>query len=598
MGRLSRALLLILCLLVPAGAPARAPADHNRPVQSADTAFAALSKRYVEGILRLDPSHATALGDHRFDSEVTDMSSAGRARAMAFYRQLLAQLGRIDRKRLSRENQVDAALLDNALRYGLWTNDTLQDWAWDAQIYTETAGTSLFSLAARDFAPWPERLRSATARMEKIPQLLAQARARLVPARVPAIYATTVQKQNAGITSIVDEMLLPHRNSLPAAEAARFDAAYAKLKASVTGHQKWLDTVLVPKAGGDFRLGPRLYDQKVRFALESPLTRREIKARATRAVAQTRAEMYRVAGQLLAGRPNAPALPEQPSADQQQKAIEAALELSYANVPPRDGVMAAAADALRKTTAFVAKANFVTMPTSPVKIVPTPEYMRGVAVAYCDSPGPLDKELATFFMVSPLPADWTDAQVASFLREYNSSMLHDLTAHEAMPGHYLQGFHANRSQSLLRAVLASGPFVEGWAVYGEGMMADLGYLNGDPLFRLSVLKMRLRAIVNSLLDIGIQTEGMTREQAMDLMTRTAFQQEREASGKWTRATLGSTQLLSYFAGYSEIMELREEAKRHQGASFSLKSFNDALLAHGSPPVKYVRALMFGEPILQ
>jgi uncharacterized protein (DUF885 family) len=434
--------------------------------------------------------------------------------------------------------------------------------------------------------------------MDKIPQLLAQARARLIPARVPSIYATTVQKQNDGITSIVDEMLLPHRDALSAADAAAFDAAYARLKAAVAAHQKWLDTALVPNARGTFRLGARLYDQKLHFALASPLTRQQIKARATRAVAETRSDMYRVARHLLEGRPNAPALPGQPTADQQQKAIEAALELSYANVPARDGLMAAAADALRKTTDFVAKADFVTMPASPVKIIPVPEYMRGVAVAYCDSPGPLDRELDTFYMVAPLPADWTDAQVASFLREYNASMLQDQTAHEAMPGHYLQGYHANRSQSVLRAVLASGPFVEGWAVYGEGMMADLGYLNGDPLFRLNVLKMRLRAIVNSLLDIGIQTEGMTREQAMELMTHTAFQQEREAAGKWTRASLGSTQLLSYFTGYSEIMELREEAKRRQGARFSLKAFNDALLAHGSPPVKYVRALMFGQPIPQ
>jgi uncharacterized protein (DUF885 family) len=587
MLRLTCAVLLALGLAVPVGAAAKAPAAHRSSVRDPDAAFAALAKRYIDGSLRLDPSHATALGDHRFDSEVTDMSAAGRARTMAFYRRQLAELGRIDRKRLKRESQVDAALLDNALRYALWTNDTLQDWAWDAQIYTETAGTSLYSLAARDFARWPDRLRSATARMEKIPQLLAQARARLVPARVPPVYATTVQQQNGGVTSIVEEMLLPHRDSLSAPEAARFDAAYARLKAAVAEHKRWLDDVLVPNAHGDFRLGPKLYDQKVRFALDSPLSRQEIKVRATRAVADTRGEMYR---------PDAPALPEAPSAEEQQKAIEAALALSYAHVPPRDGVMAAAADALRKTTDFVTKADFVTMPTSPVKIVPTPEYMRGVAVAYCDSPGPLDKDLETFFMVSPLPAEWTDAQVASFLREYNLSMIHDLTAHEAMPGHYLQIFHANHSQSVLRAVLASGPFVEGWAVYGEGMMADLGYLDGDPLFRLNVLKMRLRAVVNSLLDIGIQTEGMTREQAMDLMTRTAFQQEREAAGKWTRASLGSTQLLSYFTGYSEIMELREEAKRRQGASFSLKAFNDALLAHGSPPVKYVRALMFGEPI--
>lgn len=598
MRRSCATLFLIFCLTVPAGASALPAAAHSAPTRSLDAAFATLAKRYIDGIVRLDPSHATALGDHRYDSEITDMSAAGLAQRTNFYRQTLTALGRIDRKRLKPENQVDAAILDNALRYALWTNETLQDWAWDAQIYTETAGASLYSLAARDFAPWPDRLRSATARMDKLPQLLAQARARLVPARVPPIYATTVQQQNGGVTSIVEEMLLPHRNALAPAEAARFDAAYAKLKAAVAEHKKWLDSVLVPNARGDFRLGPKLYDQKMRFALDSPLSRQEIEARATRAVAATRAEMYRVARQILAGRPNAPALPEEPSAEEQQKTIEAALALSYANVPPRDGVMAAAADALRQTTDFVTKADFVTMPTSPVKIVVTPEYMRGVAVAYCDSPGPLDKEQDTFFMVSPLPADWTDAQVASFLREYNSSMIHDLTAHEAMPGHYLQGFHANRSQSVLRAVLASGPFVEGWAVYGEGMMADLGYLDGDPLFRLNVLKMRLRAVVNSLLDIGIQTEGMTREQAMALMTRTAFQQQREAAGKWTRASLGSTQLLSYFSGYSEIMALREEAKRRQRARFSLKAFNDALLAHGSPPVKYVRALMFGEPIPQ
>ena len=597
MRRLSVAVLLTACLTAPVPIAAKpVAAAHAASHRSADAAFAALSKRYIDGLARLDPSHATALGDHRFDSAVTDMSAAGRARADAFSQQMLGALGRIDRSRLSRENQVDAALLDNSLRYGLWTNSKLQNWAWDAQIYTETAGTSLYSLAARDFAPWRDRLRAATARMERIPRLLAQARASLVPARVPPIYATTVQKQNSGIVSIVDEMFVPQRSALSPAEATRFDAAFAGLKAAVAEHQKWLDTVLVPNAKGDFRLGPTLYDQKLRFALASPLTRAEIKARATRALGETRAEMYALSRRLLAGKPGAPDLPETPNADQQQKAIEAALELSYANRPSRDGVMAAAAEALRKTTDFAARAGFVTMPTSPVKIIPVPEYQRGVAVAYCDSPGPLEQGLDAFYMVSPLPDDWTDAQVASYLREYNSSMIHDLTAHEAMPGHYLQGFHANRYKSLLRAVLASGPFVEGWAVYGEGMMADAGYLDGDPLFRLTVLKMRLRSVTNSLLDIGIQTEGMTREQAMDLMTRTAFQQEREAAGKWVRASLGSTQLLSYFVGYSEIMELREEAKKREGDRFSLKAFNDALLSHGSPPVHYVRALMFDEPI--
>jgi len=127
-------------------------------------------------------------------------------------------------------------------------------------------------------------------------------------------------------------------------------------------------------------------------------------------------------------------------------------------------------------------------------------------------------------------------------------------------------------------------------------MMDAGYMDNDPLFQLTVLKMRLRSITNSLLDIGIQTEGMTRDQAMDLMMNTAFQQEREAAGKWVRASLSSVQLLSYFSGYAEHMALREEAKERWGAKFNLHDYNDAVLAHGSPPTKYVRELMFGLPI--
>jgi uncharacterized protein (DUF885 family) len=225
-----------------------------------------------------------------------------------------------------------------------------------------------------------------------------------------------------------------------------------------------------------------------------------------------------------------------------------------------------------------------------------PKFQQGNAVAYCDSPGPLDKGQDTFYAISPIPDEWTDAQATSFLREYNSYMIHDLSIHEAMPGHWLQIDHSNQDKSVLRAVLSSGPFVEGWAVYGEGVMADENYLDGDPLFKLTVLKMRLRSITNTLLDIGIQTEGMSREAAMDLMMKGAFQQEREAAGKWVRAQLSSTQLLSYFSGYEEHMAMREEAKKRWGAKFDLKAYHDAALAHGSPPARFVRELIFDLPI--
>jgi uncharacterized protein (DUF885 family) len=562
----------------------------------AGAAFRALSARYIDTVARLSPIGATQLGDHRFDDKLPDLSAAGRAKQIAADKAMLADLAAIDRKALSRDDQVDAAVLDNALRYEIWDTETVQSWAWNAQIYNDTAAGALYTLAARDFAPWPQRLKAATARMEALPALIAQGRSELVPARVPAIYATTVSKQNAGIMEVADGMLEPHANELAAADRARFDAALAGLKAAVAGQQHWIDTVLVPQAKGDFRLGAKLYDEKMRFALMSDMTRADLKQRAVAALADTRMQMYAIARTVLAGKPGAPTMPDHPTADQQQAAIEAALALAYAQRPARGELEEKGRAALVQATAFVRAKDLVSMPEGPVRIITMPKFQQGNAVAYCDPPGPLDRGQQTFVAISPIPDDWSDAQATSFLSEYNDYMVQDLIVHEAMPGHYLQLDHANRNPSTLRAVLFSSPFAEGWAVYAEGMMADQGYLGGDPLFRLTVLKMRLRSIANTLLDIGIHTGGMTREQAMTLMTRSAFQQEREAAGKWVRASLSSAQLLSYFTGYSEHMAMRGEAQRRWGAGFALKRYNDAVLAHGSPPTRFVRELLFDLPI--
>ncbi|HEX4694827.1 DUF885 domain-containing protein [Sphingomonas sp.] len=591
MRRTAILLLAATAMLGAAAVPIIGAAAPARPA-SADAQFVALSKRYIDSIARFQPAYGTQLGDHRFDDRLPDITAAGRGRQIVFDQSLLSNLRQIDFKALSRDNQVDCLLLKNALDFDLWDLQVLKSWSWNAQNYNDAAAGALYTLAARDFAPWPRRFKAATARMEALPAFLLESRRQLVAAKVPAIYATTVSKQNSGIVEIAEGMLAPHASELSGADRARFDGALARLKAAVADQQIWLDKTLVPAAKGDFRLGARLYDQKMKFALVSDITRAELKAKATAAAAATRAQMYDLARQAL----NDPSLPGAPTQAQQQKAIEAALDLTYAKRPPRDGVEAAAKAALASASDFARAKGLVTMPTAPVKIITMPKFQQGNAVAYCDSPGPLDKGQDTFFAISPIPDDWSDAQATSFLREYNDYMIHDLSIHEAMPGHWLQIDHANQDKSVLRAVLSSGPFVEGWAVYGEGMMADQGYLNGDPLFKLTVLKMRLRSITNTLLDIGIQTEGMTRDQAMDLMMKGAFQQEREAAGKWVRASLSSTQLLSYFSGYEEHMAMREEARRRWGARFDLKTYNDAVLAHGSPPARFVRELVFGLPI--
>ena len=563
---------------------------------TANARFLALSQKTLDAWMRLSPVSATQTGDHRYDDHLDDLSAAGRQQRETTEQALLDELNAIDTARLSRENQVDAAILRNQLQSDLWNARVLQAWAWDPQVYNDLAGSAIYGLMAREFAPLPQRIRAATARMEQIPELFAQARANLDPARVPLIHAQTVARQNKGILSIVDTFITPHLGELPAADAARTRTAIAHLKAAVDAQQTWLDQTLVPNAHGDFRLGAEKYDQKLRFSLSSDLSRTEIKQRAQAEITRVRGVMYGIARQLLQAKPNAPALPETPTDAQQQAAIEAALALAYAHRPARDGVVDAAKTALQSATDFVRQHDLVTLPDAPVDVILMPEFQRGVAVAYCDSPGPLDRNLKTFFAISPIPDDWTQAQTDSFLREYNDSMIQLLAIHEGMPGHYLEGWHSAKYPSVLRGVLRSGLFAEGWAVYTERMMQEQGYLDNDPLFHLVQLKFYLRTVANAILDQGVHVDGWSREQAMQLMTHDTFQQESEAAGKWTRAQLTSAQLPTYFVGAQEQLDLREAVRARQGTAFNLKAYHDQVLSYGAPPVRYVRELMLDEPI--
>jgi uncharacterized protein (DUF885 family) len=599
------AIALLTVALAACNAPTpQSPATPATPAAAVDTTaadakFADLSRRWLDGWMQLNPVSATQLGDHRFDREVDDLGAAGRQRSIDFSNKLLAELEAMDAGKLSRENQVDAAILRNQLRSDLWGMQTLQSWAWDPQLYNGLAGGAIYSLMAREFAPMPQRLKAATARMREIPGIFAQMRANLDPARVPRVHAETVAKQNAGILSLVETFITPNAAQLSGDDRKQLDAAVAGLRKAVAQQQDWLDKTLVPNAKGDFRIGARLYDQKLRFSLDSALSRAEIKQRAEAEIRRVRGQMYGIARDVLKGKPGAPSpadMPDAPSDDQQQATIEAALELAYADKPARDQVVDAAKQALAQATAFVREKKLVTVPDDPVKVILMPEFQRGVAVAYCDSPGPLDKGLDTYFAISPIPGDWTAEQTDSFLREYNSRMIQLLAIHEAMPGHYLEGAHSARFPSTLRAVLRSGLFAEGWAVYTEDMMADAGYMDGDPLFRLVQLKFYLRTISNAILDQGVHVDGWSREQAMRLMVHDAFQQEREAAGKWVRAQLTSAQLPTYFVGVQEQFDLRKAMEAKLGDRFDAMAYHDQVLSYGAPPTRYVRELMLDEPI--
>ena len=568
------------------------PVEESTP----DAAFEQLAKQYVDEVTEFSPVWATWLGDHRFDGRVDEVTAEARRRKAEFCRGRLGRLGRIEVGELSRANQIDAAMLGHSLRAEVWHVEELREWEWNPMVYTHMAGDAVYSLMARDFAPLAERLISAASRLEQLPGLLARAREVLDPPRVPKVHAATAVKQNPGIVGIIDNMIAPRAEALGEGDRARLAKAMDDARLAVRTHQKWLENQLLPRAEGDFRLGADLYDKKLAFTLHSPLGRGEIRRRAESELARTTDEMYEIAAKLHQQENPGDKPPARPDVAYKRRIIRAALEMAYRDTPEIDNIVAAARESLELATDFVRAAGLVTLPEDPVEVIVMPEFRRGPTLAYCDSPGPLDAGQRTYYAIAPPPADWTAEQVRSLLREYNLRSLQNLTVHEAMPGHFLQLACSNRYPSVLRAMLGSGVFIEGWAVYAERLMVDRGFGGGDPLMRLIVLKWYLRCVANALLDQAVHAGGMTRREAMALMTEDTFQEEREAAGKWTRAQLTSAQLSTYFVGYQEHAALRREVESARGERFDLCGYHDALLSFGSPPTRYVRALMLDLPI--
>jgi uncharacterized protein (DUF885 family) len=540
---------------------------------------------YIEQELQANPEEATELGDHRFDGQLTDYSSGARAKELAAQKEFRDKLNAIDGSQVTGANSVDFRILKENIDYKIFQAEELKEPVWNPLVYNQSLANSLYLLVARDFAPPEKRIPNLRQRMEGIPRVIAQAKANLQ--HPPRVHTETAIEQTQGAINLVRQGLAPLLDRAP---QSKKDLAplQEKTAAALEDYKQWLEKDLLPRSDGDFRIGVDKFRKKLRFALASDLSMEEIMKRAQTDLQQTQAAIYETALPLY--KKYFPKADDKTFADKHR--VTAAVLDKLAEQRPDDAtVVGYAQKIVAEATDFVKQHNLVTVPDVPLDVIAMPEFKRGVAIAYCDSPGPLEKNGKTFFAVAPTPKDWTKERKESFFREYNNYMIRDLTVHEAMPGHYLQLAHANefRAPTLVRAIFQSGTFIEGWAVYCEQMMAEQSY--GGPEVKMQQLKMRLRAIANAILDQSIHAGNMSEQEAMDLMTKEAFQQEGEAVAKWKRARLTSTQLSTYFVGVSEHLDLRDKAKAKAGASFDQKKYNDQVISYGSPPVKYVRELM-------
>ncbi len=571
----------VLVLLICSGlciSPARAAEK--------DGEFEKIAKDYVEFYLASHPEFATELGDHRFDGRLTDYSPDATEKLIEQTRKTRQALEAFKGGTgLSPENRIDARILAENLDRLLFELTELKEANWNPMIYNRSLVDAAYLLVAREFDTPEQRIANLRKRMEALPAVIKQAKANLQ--NPPRVHTATAIDQVRAAVAFYIMGLNPLLDKAPDLKK-EMGPLQKETAALLEQYMKWLITELLPRSKGDFRIGAEKYQKKLKFVLGSDLSVEEIRQRAQADFDQTKAALYETAVPLY--KTNFPKDDPKNLADK-NKVIAAVLnKLGEKSLDPTR-LVPFCDGAVKEATDFVRKKDFVTVPSAPLEVIEMPEFKRGEALAYCDAPGALEKNGKTFFAVSPAPNTWPALRVATFYREYNEYMAREVTAHEAVPGHYLQRAHSNQFQAPtgVRAIFRSAAFAEGWAVYGEQLMAEAGY--GGPEVKMQQLKMRLRVDANALIDQGVHARNMTNREAMLLMMKDAFQEDGEATAKWKRAMLTSAQLSTYFVGMSEMLEMRDKAKAQQGQNFNLKKYNDQVLSYGTPPIKYVRELL-------
>src|SRR5215468_1696584 len=495
-----------LRVLVPPLALALSCAHSPEPPMTSvapQQAFDALAQDYLERSLALGPTDATQLGDHRYDGQWPDLSKDGDAKQQRFEEEILGRLRAIPREGLSTDARVDAEMLETSLRFSSFARADLRPAELQPLHYTGIIGQGLDPLVNREFGTRATRAESLASRLDGIRTVLTVARARLT--RPSKIQTETAIHQVAGLLALTEKDLPEQFRDIPAVPAAAARAA-----AGLRQFQAFLKDDLLPRSDGSFRIGRERFTTKLRFVLDDQVDPDALARSARSLLDRTQEEMVGTAKEIWAEDRLGP-MPPLGTVDQRRTFVRQVLDHLAKQTPTSQSILPDSRAWLEKATGFVRSKDLVRVPDEPLKVVEMPEYRRGVGVAYCDSSGPLEPKPETFFAISPPPSDWPPPRVQSFFREYNESMLADLTVHEAMPGHYLQIMHSNTYPSKLRAVLGSGPFIEGWAVYTEWLMASKGF--GGAKVRIQQQKMILRTTANALLDHGIHTGDMDEKRA-------------------------------------------------------------------------------------
>ncbi len=554
-----------------------------------DAKLAAYFKTYLDLVLKAEPLSATRLGDRRFDDDLDDISKAARNAGVARDKQILTEIPtKIDRAKLSRDGKVDYDIWITALNRGIWMSENFDPFVDDPRVYGDYLTDSIYLILSQSTLSKTTNLKNVLGRMGKIPSIVKVARETIGnPAK--AKVKTAINQTKGAIHFYQDEIYA--LTGQPKGEGELGQKAAAIIIA-LESHLEFLEKGVIPRSTDDgWRIGKEKFAKKLEFEIDAGISADDLLKEAESEASRVEIEMAIIARALWASLFPKEAVPPDDVEGRRLMTRRVLAEIAKDHGTPATLVPDAKSTvaAIKK---FITERDILRLPEPDrCKILEMPEFKRGNSVAYLESAPPLDRDGPSEYAISPPPSDWDASRVASYLEENNALMLKVLTIHEAYPGHYVQLEYSNRCKSLIRLVNSSGTFAEGWAVYTERMMLDQGFGDGDLKLRLQQLKFYLRAVCNSILDHKMHCSDMSDAEALDLLAGRAFQTEGEALGKIIRSKQSSCQLSTYFAGRTAFYRLRQSIQREQGEKFQIGRFHEAVLDHGTLPVKFLPELV-------
>jgi len=554
--------------------------------------FHVYTDQYFEEVyFHFAPTVGTAAGLHQYDSKLEDYSAAGLQREIAALHAWEKKLQGIDPSALDAPEAADYAILVNNIRGQLLMLEDVRMWEKNPDNYSSGVTNSIFVLMERDYAPVNVRMRAAVERERQIPQVLQEARKNLK--NPPKIYTEIALEQIDGLVSFF-------QNDVPTAFAGATDAEtkadFAKSNAAVIealqSYKTWMKTDLLTRSNGEFRFGAETFRKKLLYDEMVDIPLDKLLQIAYADLHRNQAEFQRVAKEI------------DPKKTPQQELAELATIH-----PAPDKLLQAFQDSFDSEIAFIRAKHIITLP-SDVRptLEETPPFMRATTQASMDSPGPFEKNSKKAYFNVTLPEkDWTPEHVAEHMASFNVGTIVSTSVHEAYPGHYVQFLWQPQFPSDIRRVLGANTNIEGWAHYCEQMMLDEGY--GQPgvgakdeheakLIRLGQLQDALLRDARFVVSIQMHTQGMSFDDAVKFFVSDGYQSPAIAEMEAKRGTSDATYLY-YTLGKLEIMKLRADMQKKQGAKFTLGGFHDSLMRQGFAPIKVVRKAMLGDdtPVL-